>query len=102
MLAPRGQESPYAVGRRRGPAGGAYLGPKKLLWACGLDLFRAFFSTALKLEIQNRVVRTQEGEAAAAGLGTAAQIRGAAAAQQPRGLGMRPEPPFLERGRRVT
>lgn len=72
---PRGQESPYAVGRRRGPAGGAYLGPKKLLWACGLDLFRAFFSTALKLEIQNRVVRTREGEAAAAGLGTAARIR---------------------------
>lgn len=65
---PRVRESPYTTGRR-GPAGEAYLGPEKLLWACGLDLFRAFFSTALKLEIQKRVFRTWEGEAAVADLG---------------------------------
>ena len=43
--------------------------PQKLLWARGLDLFRAFFSTALKLESQKRAFRAQEGEVGAPSLG---------------------------------
>lgn len=70
---------------------------QKLLWARGLDLFRALFSTALKLESQKRAFRTWEGEAAAASLGTTAKDRVSRQQSSYEAQSLPPRPPFLER-----